>query len=68
MSDLKQNVKDLESVVLECNAAPRGDDLPQVANANDLSIELIHDTTGLPLNMLEPQIYNSKHGKYRTAG
>lgn len=64
MRNLKQDVRKLETTILECNGAPRGKELPQVASADDVAIALLHKRTGIPLDAADIALNNQEDPSY----
>lgn len=42
------DANDMESIVSACYGSPRGDELPQVASAEDIMIDIYSDITNAP--------------------
>lgn len=45
---LKNDHESFESIIAYCGGSPRGDELPQVASAADIAIDLFNDLTAMP--------------------
>ena len=57
-TDFIKDVQHLENVIFVCFGKPKGDELPQAANHDDMIIDMIHNRTGKPLELIDAEIHN----------
>lgn len=66
--DIIREVQDLENVVFVCFGRPEGDDLPQVCTSDDVVVDLICDTTGKTMKLVDAEIHHQTDPSYERGG
>ncbi len=64
-TDFIKDVEDLENVIFVCFGRPEDHDLPQVADEDNIIIDLVHHLSGKSYAMVEAEIHHQTDGSYQ---
>jgi hypothetical protein len=64
-TDFIKDIEDLENVIFVCFGRLDDQDLPQVANEDNIIIDLVQHMSGKPYAMVEAEIHHQTDGSYQ---
>lgn len=64
-NNFENKMRDLDRLTSMALATPRGDDLPQVASPDEIIIEVLHNCTGKPIELLDVEVHHQTDPSYQ---
>ena len=64
-TDFIKEVEDLENVIFVCFGRPTDADLPQIADEDNIIVDLVQHMTGKSHVLVEAEIHNQIDGSYQ---